>query len=162
MNFFDRLCLGKTEIKNALGLFIIIAVMAGACMANLNAGMWGTASAWNLLASLLYLLFWIAFPKLFGSSRMLMKTAYIISICTFGFAVCSSISVWMDGASPFYMILLIPSLVGLVTTVPFYGLTFLLHGISGSFRLHYPAVAILALCWVWYMRKNLQKNQSDF
>lgn len=37
MNFFDRLCLGKPEIKNVLGIFLIIAVMVAVLMANLNA-----------------------------------------------------------------------------------------------------------------------------
>ena len=51
MNIFDKLCSGNQRIKDVPGLVLIIAVMAGAFMANLYAGMWGSAGEGNLLVS---------------------------------------------------------------------------------------------------------------
>ena len=114
-NFFDKLCLGEGGIKDVLGLFLIIGIMAGAVIANADAGMWGVAGAWNLLVSVLYILFWIVFPKLFGKSRFLMKTGYVISICTLIAAVCSSFYILASGDGIIYGIMLFLALAGLVT-----------------------------------------------
>ena len=117
MNFFekitDKLCLGERGIKDVLGLVLIIGVMAGAVLANADAGMWGVSGEWNLLVSVLYILFWLVFFL---------------------------------------------ALAGLVTTVPFFGLTVFGHGMSGMFEIYYPLLALLALVWVLYMRFFLKKN----
>ena len=159
MNFFDKLCLGERGIKDVLGLFLIIGIMAGAVIANADAGMWGVAGAWNLLVSVLYILFWIVFPKLFGKSRFLMKTGYVISICTLIAAVCSSFYILASGDGIIYGIMLFLALAGLVTTVPFFGLTVFDHGMSGMFEIYYPALALVALVWVLYMRFFIKKNK---
>lgn len=159
MNFFDKLCLGERGIKDVLGLFLIIGIMAGAVIANADAGMWGVAGAWNLLVSVLYILFWIVFPKLFGKSRFLMKTGYVISICTLIAAVCSSFYILASGDGIIYGIMLFLALAGLVTTVPFFGLTVFGHGMSGMFEIYYPALALFALVWVLYMRFFIKKNK---
>lgn len=159
MNFFDKLCLGEQGIKDVLGLALIILVMAGALMANLNAGMWGAAGEWNLLASVLYVLFWIVFPKLFRNSRFLMKAGYVISICTFIAAVCSSITV-LAYSGPLASLFLLPSLIGLPTTVQFYGLTIFCRGTPGMFEIYYPALALMALLWVLYMRHFMKKQNQ--
>lgn len=162
MNFFekitDKLCLGERGIKDVPGLFLIIGVMAGAALANADAGMWGVAGAWNLLVSVLYILFWIAFPKLFGKSRFLMKAGYVISICTLIAAVCCSVHILAPGEGILYWLVFFLALAGLVTTVPFFGLTVFGHGMSGMFEIYYPALALLALVWVLYMRFFLKKN----
>ena len=162
MNFFekitDKLCLGERGIKDVLGLVLIIGVMAGAALANADAGMWGVAGVRNLLVSVLYILFWLVFPKLFGKSSFLMKAGYVISICTLIAAVCSSFCILAPGEGILYWLVFFLALAGLVTTVPFFGLTVFGHGMSGMFEIYYPALALLALVWVLYMRFFLKKN----
>ena len=162
MNFFekitDKLCLGDRGIKDVTGLFLIIGVMAGAALANADAGMWGVAGARNLLVSVLYILFWIAFPKLFGKSRFLMKAGYVISICTLIAAVCCSVHILAPGEGILYWLVFFLALAGLVTTVPFFGLTVFGHGTNGIFEIYYPLLALFALVWVLYMRYFIKKN----
>ena len=162
MNFFekitDKLCLGERGIKDVLGLVLIIGVMAGAVLANADSGMWGVAGEWNLLVSVLYILFWLVFPKLFGKSSFLMKAGYVISICTLIAAACSSFCILAPGEGILYWLVFFLALAGLVTTVPFFGLTVFGHGMSGMFEIYYPALALLALVWVLYMRFFLKKN----
>ena len=162
MNFFekitDKLCLGERGIKDVLGLVLIIGVMAGAVLANADSGMWGVAGEWNLLVSVLYILFWIVFPKLFGKSSFLMKAGYVISICTLIAAACSSFCILAPGEGILYWLVFFLALAGLVTTVPFFGLTVFGHGMSGMFEIYYPLLALFALVWVLYMRFFLKKN----
>ena len=157
-NFFDKLCLGERGIKDVLGLVLIIGVMAGAVLANADAGMWGVSGEWNLLVSVLYILFWIVFPKLFGKSSFLMKAGYVISICTLIAAACSSFCILAPGEGILYWLVFFLALAGLVTTVPFFGLTVFGHGMSGMFEIYYPLLALFALVWVLYMRFFLKKN----
>ena len=154
----DKLCLGERVIKDVLGLVLIIGVMAGAVLANADSGMWGGAGEWNLLVSVLYILFWLVFPKLFGKSSFLMKAGYVISICTLIAAVCSSFCILAPGEGILYWLVFFLALAGLVTTVPFFGLTVFGHGMSGMFEIYYPALALFALVWVMYMRFFLKKN----
>lgn len=162
MNFFekitDKLCLGERGIKDVLGLVLIIGVMAGAVLANADSGMWGVAGEWNLLVSVLYILFWLVFPKLFGKSSFLMKAGYVISICTLIAAACSSFCILAPGEGILYWLVFFLALAGLVTTVPFFGLTVFGHGMSGMFEIYYPLLALFALVWVLYMRFFLKKN----
>ncbi len=162
MNFFekitDKLCLGERGIKDVLGLVLIIGVMAGAVLANADSGMWGVAGEWNLLVSVLYILFWLVFPKLFGKSSFLMKTGYVISICTLIAAACSFFCILAPGEGILYWLVFFLALAGLVTTVPFFGLTVFGHGMSGMFEIYYPLLALFALVWVLYMRFFLKKN----
>ena len=162
MNFFekitDKLCLGEQGIKDVPGLVLIIGVMAGAVLANADSGMWGVAGEWNLLVSVLYILFWLVFPKLFGKSSFLMKAGYVISICTLIAAACSSFCILAPGEGILYWLVFFLALAGLVTTVPFFGLTVFGHGMSGMFEIYYPLLALFALVWVLYMRFFLKKN----
>ncbi len=160
MNFFekitDKLCLGERGIKDVLGLVLIIGVMAGAVLANADSGMWGVAGEWNLLVSVLYILFWLVFPKLFGKSGFLMKAGYIISVYTLIAAICSSISV-LAYSGQLADLFLIPALMGLPATVPFYGLTILGRVITAGFEVYYPVLAMVSLLWVLYMRQYVKK-----
>lgn len=159
MSFFDKLCLGNQGIKDVLGLILIIAVMAGALMANLYAGMWGVANGWNLLVSVLYIVFWFAFPKLFGKSRFLMKGGYVISICTLIASVCCSVCVLIPAANIIYNLVIIPAFIGLLFLGQFVGLTFLMQGFIGMYEIHYPVMILISVLWVLYMRHHVKRQK---
>ena len=160
MNIFDKLCSGNQRIKDVPGLILIIAVMAGAFMANLYAGMWGSAGEGNLLVSLLYIVFWIVFPKLFGKSRFLMKTGYVISICTLAASVCCSVCVLMPFTNVIYNLVIIPAFIGLLFLGQFVGLTFFANGFVGMYEIHYPVMILISVLWVLYMRYHMKKNNT--
>lgn len=160
MDFFNKLCSGNQGIKDVLGMLLIIAIMAGAFMANLYAGMWGSANGWNLLASVLYVVFWTVFPKFFGKSRFLMKAGYIISICTLAASICCSVCVLMPFTNFIYKLVIIPAFIGLIFLGQFVGLTFFAHGFIGMYEIHYPVMILISALWVLYMRHYVRKQNA--
>ena len=140
-----------------LGGLSIAAVMTGAFFSNINAG-FDSATGGNCLVSLCYILYWAVFPKLFGNSRGLMKTAEVISNLTFVAAWCSMVCTQTGGDGFIHLLFFIPSQIGAVTTVPFSGLKFLVPDLYNGYTVYYPAILLLLLIWVLYMRWNMKKQ----
>ncbi len=145
--------------KTAFSVISVLLVMAVAFFANMQSAILGGENEWNLLVSLLYMLFWILFIKIGETYQPLLKTAYIIGLCTAFFALCGAICVNTDGS--LQSITMIPALIGAVTHVPFWGLNVigLRLGIY-SVRWYYPVVTIYALCWVLYVRRKLKQSNK--
>ncbi len=149
--WFDKI---TDKQKTTCGILLILAAMIGGFAANVHSAMWGGENEWNLLASILYMLFWILFVKIGGRHRPLLKAAYVIGICTFISALLGSICVLSDNMTvmsitSFY------ALIGTVTTCQFWGLNVIgkwLHIIG--IKWYYPSVTVIALCWVLYVRRK--------
>ena len=129
--------------KNRLWLLGVIALYA-ACFAVNLAGAWfeyGPATGWNLLTSLVYILFWVLFTKDARGSRGRTRAATVVAVLTLVGALCGLL---MRGGG--FWLLLIPAFcLTPFTALPLYGLrmfcswdmVYLLAGLLGGLWLLY-------------------------
>lgn len=149
---FESRTIFRNICKNVLGIIIAIAVMISCFMINAWGALdGGPAEIGNLMATMLYLFFWIVFSIVCRNYGPLIKMSFIISLLTFISAANSFMFLLILGGGGF-----IAGFIALFSATPFYGLTICVEWI------HLYAIAtIFSLCWLIYTGACMRKLKKS-
>lgn len=134
----------------AVGIILTIAVETCCFIVNAGRAWWGDpAHIHELLMTILYILFWVAFTMVSLKYTQLRKIVFVISLLTFISSVCSLIFSLTGG-------FIIEALLSIFVSVPFYGLRFFM----GWTELYVIAV-VLSIIWLICTGRNMRKIQKS-
>lgn len=137
----------RHAFKTIIGIIIALAVMISCLVLNVGgAWMGGPAPIGNLIATILYCVFWTVFTVVSRDIKVLAKVSFFISLFTL---VSSSVGF---GFRLFHAGDFIIAFISVFSSVPMYGLRFFMDW-TGL----YAVSTVLSVLWVIYTAMNLRR-----